>query len=124
MVLTVARRSSRSECSLLCALWLTLGGTYVSVGQYNPVSSVMPLAALWGAGRYYFLGPYQPTEVTNRPLNINLIKNFRKYENSQNPFQNTQVPLLELLESCTCGVDNKISKDCVGAYWIFNSVDI
>jgi len=27
-------------------------------------------------GRYYFLGPCQPTEVTNRPVNIKIKKNF------------------------------------------------
>ena len=51
-VLTVARRSSRSECNSLCALCLTVGGTYVRLGQYNPVSSVMALGALRSGGRY------------------------------------------------------------------------
>ena len=86
-VLTVARRSSRSEYNSLCALWLTPEGTYVRVGQYIPESSVLALRALRCGGRYYFLGPYQPTEVTNRPLNINLIKFFRKYDKSSKPPQ-------------------------------------
>jgi len=40
--------------------------------------SVLRLGLMAPGGRVIKKGPIQPTEVTNRPLNINLNKNFRR----------------------------------------------
>jgi hypothetical protein len=85
--LTLVRRSLRSDWCLLCASYLTVGGTYVRLGEYQWNGRVLRSGRYGVGGRYYFLGPFQPTEVTNRPLNINLIKFFRKYDKSSKPPQ-------------------------------------
>lgn len=70
-------------CNSLCALWLTLGGSSVIIVVRQCFAAV---ASLRG-GALLFLGPSQPTEVTNRPIDIILIKFFRKYDKSSKPPQ-------------------------------------
>ena len=49
-VLTVARRSSRSECNSLCALCLTVGGTYVRIDSITPWAVLCPWGRCGAAG--------------------------------------------------------------------------